>query len=188
MEEHLHQHYASTWVSQLIVEPANPPNKTQTTELIDKCLAFAKLYRLPNPLFKSEESQQRWEELAIDAETKMASFRRDQQSHRLGMVVERRERLMGHLFGKYNSQRPFTILLQMGQPSVPADSTGAVFDMVSFVYHKMINASRAIEHASALVFVGYRDWAALNRWEKINVALAAKEYFEVRKARHGSDP
>ncbi|ORY76919.1 hypothetical protein BCR35DRAFT_332728 [Leucosporidium creatinivorum] len=168
MEELLHQHYFSMRVSQLIVEPAEVPTNAQTTELIDKCFAFAKLYRLPQALFRSQQWQQKWDEIATGAETVLEGYRRDQQSDSRGMVIARRENLMKHLFAEYNARRPFTILLQIGPHSKPADSTGHVFSMVSFVYRKMLHASRGIEHASALVFVGHRDWATLNRWERIN--------------------
>lgn len=49
-------------------------------------------------------------------------------------------------------------------------TASAARDMVGFVYGKMIYASKDVEQASRLVLCGFRDWAKLNRWQRINVS------------------
>lgn len=62
--------------------------------------------------------------------------------------------------------------------------------MVSSVNERMINAVGKVEDASALVFVGHRDWEGLNRWEKIKASpWFGSELFEtplytVSRCRH----
>lgn len=45
-----------------------------------------------------------------------------------------------------------------------------MFGMVTSVNSRMIRALGEVKDASALVFVGHRDWQTLNRWQKINVS------------------
>lgn len=67
MEQLLHQQYASTRISDLIVEPSNPPDNIQTSELLLKSLAFVKLYRQPNPFFRTPQYQEAWDQVGLDA-------------------------------------------------------------------------------------------------------------------------
>ncbi|ORY73828.1 hypothetical protein BCR35DRAFT_145140 [Leucosporidium creatinivorum] len=54
--------------------------------------------------------------------------------------------------------------------------------MVTFVNERMVNSVRRVEDASAIVFCGQRDWQTLDRWQKINVVLKAKQYYETIRA------
>ncbi|ORY76892.1 hypothetical protein BCR35DRAFT_332703 [Leucosporidium creatinivorum] len=111
-------------------------------------------------------------------ERTLASLRAEHAAHPRGILIARAERLYRHVYGSELRNRPLTLLLRDQPETHPDDSTAAVFAMVSFVCRKMVGAVGRIEDASPLVFVGHRDWGTLNRWEKINVALAAKTYYE----------
>ncbi|ORY76898.1 hypothetical protein BCR35DRAFT_305652 [Leucosporidium creatinivorum] len=178
MEQLLRQHFASTRISNLIVEPADPPTKAQTTELISKGLAFVALYRLPRPFFKSEQWAENWNELALVAETKLEAFKREHEGDPRGLGLAKRESLWRHVSGTDDRRRPITVLFRLYPSNYLNDSGREVHRMVSYVYRKMIHAAKTVEQASALVFVGHRDWASLTRWQRINVALEAKRYFE----------
>lgn len=110
MEELLKERYASTRVSDLIVEPADPPTTSQTTELITKSLAFVKLYRLPRPIIKSDEWEKSWNDSALDAESKLESMRRDHGAESRGMLIARREGLLRHVLGADDRRRPITMV------------------------------------------------------------------------------
>ncbi|ORY76913.1 hypothetical protein BCR35DRAFT_332722 [Leucosporidium creatinivorum] len=182
MEQLLEHHYATTHITSLIPTPSSPPTNSQTTLLIKQTLSFLSLYRLPHPFFKSPEYAERWDHLARDAESRIEEYKRQHESMARGMLIRERESLWKHVNGADDPRRPITQLFRTSAYGYPADSAPEVFKMVSTVYRKMIHASRQIEHASAIVFVGHRDWDELSRWERINVALAAKEYFEEKRA------
>ncbi|ORY76915.1 hypothetical protein BCR35DRAFT_332724 [Leucosporidium creatinivorum] len=120
MEQLLHQHFATTRISDLINEPSNPPSNVQTTELISKSLIFVALYRLPQPFFKSSAHEAEWDHSARDAEAKLGSMRRAHEADEMGMVVEKREGLWRHIFASIDRRRPITVTLGLAPSSTRA--------------------------------------------------------------------
>ncbi|ORY76949.1 hypothetical protein BCR35DRAFT_332754 [Leucosporidium creatinivorum] len=167
MEQLLHIHYMHTKVSDLITTPPPRPDNAQCTELISGAIALIKLFRGPHPFFKSPQHREQWAELAQQAQEKLAGLGAEQTAHGGGLIIAKRELVWAQVMGSDHWRRPLTELLR-------SDAAG----MVSFVNERMIGAVRQVEAASALIFVGHRDWATLNRWERIQVTLAAKRYYE----------
>lgn len=112
MEEAIKEHFGSTQISQLVMEFGTPPNNGQTTELITKSLAFVRLYRLPDPYFRTKfkEVRESWNAHAKNAEKTLKTFHTTHTNDPKGMSVEKKELVIRHIYGDPHYKRPIALV------------------------------------------------------------------------------